>query len=889
MWLIHTKLEAPAPTERLIARQRLRRRLPAILRSRLALVHAPAGFGKTCVLAEWRRCLAAQRVRTAWLSLDEDDSEPLQFLAYLTASLAAAGVDMGSLGSAAERGLPDVPVPSLVAALDQCVRRTRGRTVVMLDDYHRLRRPEVHRAVAALIHALGARVTFVIAARELPRALAEDASLQASCVEIAGDELRFTADETQSLLERTVGRVTPDDVRVIVAGTDGWAIAVAAVRDWLQSGWSADRVREALSRPGADLGRYVTEQILASLGAPEHEFLLRTAIVDRFSAGLARSLAADLRVDDLIAALERKDLVVAMRDANGTWYRYHRLLTELALARLASARPYLVDELHRRAATWFFDAGLHAEAVQHALATGDHQLLAEMFERAGGWRLVIAGYVGLARNALTLIPPEVLREYPRAQLARVLVLAKLGQVDVARAEVERFRGTHLRRADATLAAECALLVACIDRYADEPVTAETIEEFVRLADALPPDDDVLRATHANILTTLQHEHGDLDAALETAFRATVHYRRMHSLFEVFVYVHQGSTLLESGRVRDAVETLRQAWQLARDTTGPNTETEAIAAAMLATALYARGERDEAQRLLDAALPGIENGESWYDVLAAAYRTALQLALGAGDPPAARRVVARARATAERRDMLRLRVQADVLAVHAFAAHVCRAADPEADAVARRLRDSVATLGNVRLASDASLALAALALSRGDARSAHAAAVRVVDEARRGPRRRTLLEARLLEVASLTALGEAASARLAFEAALALAMHEGWLQPFVDCGPSVREWFSLDATPVRPLRVRDRFLESIERATRRVAAPEPALALSERERAVAGLLGKGLSNKAIGRAMRVSDNTVKFHLKNIYAKLGVCTRREAARVLSGTRVTDAARN
>ena len=103
MWLIRTKLEPPAPTDRLIARPRLRRHLAAVLRSRLTLVHAPAGFGKTSLLAEWRRCLRARSLHTAWLSLDEHDSEPLQFLSYLTAALELSGLDVGHLGPAAEQ------------------------------------------------------------------------------------------------------------------------------------------------------------------------------------------------------------------------------------------------------------------------------------------------------------------------------------------------------------------------------------------------------------------------------------------------------------------------------------------------------------------------------------------------------------------------------------------------------------------------------------------------------------------------------------------------------------------------------------------------------------------------------------------------------------------
>src|SRR6185295_19359189 len=119
-----------------------------------------------------------------------------------------------------------------------------------------------------------------------------------------------------------------------------------------------------------------------------------------FCEPLANSLCADLDVDRIIAPLAAKDLVIALQDDHVHWFRYHRLLTELATTRLVRARPYLVDELHRRAAEWFFAAGLHAEAVQHAVATRDPRLLAWMFEQAGGWRLAVSGYVGLTRNAL---------------------------------------------------------------------------------------------------------------------------------------------------------------------------------------------------------------------------------------------------------------------------------------------------------------------------------------------------------------------------------------------------------------------------------------------------------------------------------------------------------
>src|SRR6185436_5151871 len=211
-------------------------------------------------------------------------------------------------------------------------------------------------------------------------------------------------------------------------------------------------------------------------------------------------------------------------------------------------------------------------------------------------------------NALTFISPQVMRDYPRAQLARVLMLAKLAQTDEAHRELERLKAMHLPSADSLLEKEAELLRALVDRYVDAPIDDEYFFAIESVANTVPRDHSPLRAAFANILCALQYERGELESGLTIGDDAIVHYRRMSSLFgEVFVYVHQGRLLHESGRLRDAEATLRQAWVLARDTTGPNTEAEAVAAVTLAAAVYERGDLDESESLLASALPAIEQG------------------------------------------------------------------------------------------------------------------------------------------------------------------------------------------------------------------------------------------------------------------------------------------
>lgn len=879
MWLIRTKLEPPAPTDRLIARPALRRRLPAILKSHLTLVHAPAGFGKTSLMAEWQRCLRSQNVRTAWLSVDEDDSDPLQFFAYLTGALEAAGVAVGQLGATAARGFPDVPISSITTAMARAIARTGGRTVVLIDDFQRLNADAIDRALSRLLRESSGALSFVIAARERPQ-LAQCTTLFPAQVEIGTAELRFSGEEARHLLAASAANLSDEQLERLLLQTDGWAIALVAVRQWFAQGWSAERVFSALAAPGPDLSRYLTEQILLSLTHDERDFLRATAPLERFNAELAALLHQHRGARDTIASLERKDLLVVHWDGGERWFRYHRLLSETVQAALAIEEPLRAVEVHRRAAQWFFDAGHHSDAVRHATLAGDSALLAQLFERAGGWRLIISGNIGLVRNALSRIPLDVLRSYPRSHLGWILMLGKQGRVAEARREFGLVREHEAIADDRLFRHETTIIEGCLLRYEDAPATSEYCALLVALHDALPEDQIVVRATCANILTAIQFENGNLEGALLAGDQAVAEYRAMHSLFgEVFVYVHQGCALIERGRLRDAEATLRQAWRLALDTTGPNTETEAVAACMLACALHARGERGEAAKLLGPSLAAIEKNEAWFELFATGYATAMALARTSDGTAAALAVLDGARGVAASRDLPRLEQFVDMLELRERVI-AGDTGSPRLLALEAQIRAQSCLQPPPRVAWRLEITLGRLALARRDYGRALTAFSLLAERCGAASHVQLQIEALLLAALAHAGQSQTARARESFDRAVGLAMFENYRQLFVECGSSILPLADAGTESGRLPRVRDRFLRAVTEEIRAALPPqadEPVL--SERERAVLRLLADGMSNKAIARALQVSDNTVKFHLKNIFSKLGVSSRAQAASALA----------
>jgi LuxR family maltose regulon positive regulatory protein len=409
--LVWTKLAPPTPRAGLIARVDLQGLLQAGLAGRLCLLDAPAGFGKTTLLAQWSAAAGGGRV--AWVSLDEGDNDPTRFWTYVVEALRTVepGVGASALG-ALRRASVDLRRAVLPGLLNE-LRGIDSPLVLVLDDYHLVTDARCHRMLGFFLEQLPAGVHVLLSTRVDPPLPLARMRAREELAELRVADLQFTGEEASALLNGAMGlRLASDDVERLAERTEGWAAGLYLAGLSLRGREDASAFIAAFHGDNRHIADYLTAEVLA--GQPEaiRSFLLRTSVPERLSGPLCDALLETEGSADLLAELERSNLFLVPLDEHHQWYRYHQLFRELLRLELASREPSLVPALHRRAAAWHRRAGHVDEAIDHATAAGDftdaNALIATRwleYWRRGRRATVLRWLDGLPEEAITADPP----------------------------------------------------------------------------------------------------------------------------------------------------------------------------------------------------------------------------------------------------------------------------------------------------------------------------------------------------------------------------------------------------------------------------------------------------------------------------------------------------
>ena len=898
--LLETKLYVPRPRRGLVLRPRLSERLDRGAGSKLVLVSAPAGFGKTTLLTEWLAAGPAaptdERL-AAWLSLDRGDNDPAAFWTYVIAALRTVASGVGESALA----LLDAPQPprieTVLTALLNDLGAVAGEIVLVLDDYHVIDARDVQDGMAFLLDHLPPWLHVVIASRADPALPLARMRARSELAEIRAAELRFTADEAAAYLNEMMGlRLTARDVAALEGRTEGW---IAALQLAALSMQGRDDVAGFIAGFAGDdryVVDYLAEEVLARQPERVHTFLLRTSILGRLSGPLCDAITGQAGGKAMLEALDRGNLFLVPLDDRRRWYRYHHLFADALQARLLDEQPGQVPDLHRRASEWHEQNGEQPEAVRHALAAGD-------FERAAGLvELAIPAILRTRQEArlrgwLEVLPDEVVQARPVLSVYFAGALLMGGELEGVEG---RLRDAERRLEPATgdhaepLVPSAEIVVADEEEYRRLPAVIETYRAGQALARGDAPgtvrhaqqaielareDDHLCRASAAALLGLVYWGSGDLEAGYRAYSACVEGLRRAGYIADTFgCSIALADIRSTQGRLGEALRTLEQALQLAGEQGGSvlrGTADMYVGMSEIAC------ERDDLHAATQLLLRGQELGEHtglpqnryrWRVAMARVAQAEGNLAgaLGLLDE-AERHYVS---------DFF-----PNVRPVPALRARIWIAQGRLGEALGWAREQGLSVDDDLSyLREFEHITLARLLLARdqgqGTERFAHEAArllERLLLAAEAGGRTGRVIEILVLRALAHQALGDLPAALGFLDRAVTLAEPEGYVRVFADEGPLMVALLRAAAKQgPRPDYVR-RLLAAAS-GTEHNGPTEQALIepLSERELDVLRLLGSELDGPAIARELMVSLNTMRTHTKNIYAKLAVTNRRAAVR-------------
>jgi LuxR family maltose regulon positive regulatory protein len=894
--LLETKLHIPRWRRSLVARPRLSERLSRGAESALTLVSAPAGFGKTTLLAEWLAVAAAGGRSVAWLSLDQRDNDPALFWTYLVAALNTGAPAIGA-GALALLRPPQPSNEAALVALINDLDAISDDVVLVLDDYHVIDARDVQDGMAFLLEHLPPQIHLVIASRTDPPLPLARLRGRGELAEIRAADLRFTPGEAAAYLNEVMGLVlTAADVAALEGRTEGWIAALQLAALSMQGREDTAAFIDGFAGDDRYIVDFLAEEILQRQPGHVQHFLLQTSILDRLSGPLCDAVTGQHGGKAKLAALERGNLFLVPLDDRRQWYRYHQLFADVLHARLLDEQPDDVPGLHRRASGWLQQNGDPSEAIRHALAAGDFGRAADLVE------LAIPAMLRSRQEAavlgwLELLPDEVVRVRPVLSVGFAGALLAGGEFEGVEARLRDAEGwldgaTGIRRGSHAPAAEMVVvddaefrrLPAEIELYraaqalvrGDGPGTVRHARQALELS---PADDHLGRASAAALMGLASWASGDLEAGHSGYAECMAGLRRAGHIADTFgCAIALADIRRTQGRLGEAMRTYEQALQRATQQGEPVLRGTAD---MYVGMSEVHRERDDLPAATQQLLCSQELGEH-IGLPQNRYRWRVAMARireAEGDLAGALDLLDEAE---------RLYVGdffPNVRPVPALGARVRVAQGELGEALgwAREqglsVDDDLSYLREFEHITLARVLLAQYTAKRAERSIQEATRLleRLLRAAEEGQRTGSVIEILVLQALAHQARDDIPAALASLRRAVTLAEPEGYVRIFADEGPPMA---SLLRAAAKQGIARDyvrRLLAAVNKAEDGTPASQGLIEpLSERELDVLRLLGTDLGGPDIARELIVSLNTVRTHTKNIYAKLGVNNRRAAVR-------------
>jgi LuxR family maltose regulon positive regulatory protein len=867
-------------------RKRLERRWAEINDRTAIVVTAPQGFGKTTLLAQWRRNWLERGAFVAWATLDAQDDRA-RFVDLLLFSLrAATGRESFALAATQNMLQANRELDALTTLLAE-VALLAAPTVVILDDAHRMPQETMRELLAYLLNNAPPNLQLLIGSRRPLELQLTDLMASGRMIELDARDLRLGLDESLEVLRARFGaRIGLDDAVRLHEITEGWPLGLQLAASTIERATDLHEVIGQLSARRGDMYRFFFESLLSRLPPEEAAFLVRISILEVVNAEICEAVTGRGEAAAYLERLARESPLVTEGE-HRDWWRLHSMARDFLLGQFDKLPAEERRGHYERAAAWYAGHGQLQDAARHALAAGNDELAGALAAQCL-FDIAREGRLAEARDWIRRLPPQAMEGDVHLQISVAWIMALGEDAGIVPSLVEQI--ARHPQFDDSCRFETALVIAAAGTHRDQPgLIADALRDWDHVPDRATP---LHAAAWVNSQANLAYLRGDFEGARQLLAASLGSASREPGMRLALGYGDMifGLSHLSEGNPARAIAVLRPRLELAEREVGRRTAVPAMLAGVLAAALYAHGDMDQVPEVLADRLDVIER-VAVPDPIMLAYRALAETALRRGEEARALEILVALRDLGRARDLPRMSLTglAGQVRIHAIRGRTQTAFELLAQLEAMSPVFEQPPYRAMQHHSRRTLALArAYACLAASDLDGAAGALRIAADAppsaRRGP---PALAVRALQALVAHEQGRPESRDMLAEV-VSLADLAG-MRSYVEWAHPLIAGMLAPAGAAASGQAAD---STQAGATRRARPPvpasgaaayppvEPAAAhptsglLTPREARILSLLAVGRANKEIARAMDIGEQTVKWHLKNVFFKLNAAGRKHA---------------
>ena len=801
-----TKLFVPHTRAKLVHRPSLIERLNNGLDRKLTLLSAPAGFGKTTLVSHWvenlrnNSKLESQPIKVAWLSLDQDDNDPVRFLNYFIAALNQIDGIETDLGRSALSMLqsPQPPSPSTVLiSLINELAVISEKIIFVLDDYHLIETKSIHQALIFLLENLPPQLHLVIASRQDPSLSLGLLRARNQLTELRAADLRFTSSEAADFLNQVMGlNLSSEDITELETRTEGWIAGLQLAAISMQGREDRAEFIKTFSGGHRLVLDFLIEEVLGQQTECIQSFLLQTAILDRMTGSLCDVLTGQENGQETLETLDRANLFIVPLDEERRWYRYHHLFADLLRQRLHQTTPEQIPEMHIRASKWLEQNELIDEAIEYSMRAEAYERSAQLIEEhvSALWQ---RNEHGKLQHWLGLLPIECIYSRPQLCVFHAMYLFPNGQLKAAdlslqaiEQALESNRGRRLESPNLDqeillsdndqmrLQGQLAAIRAFMASYTQENMQ-KVIQHAREALEYLPEQELAWRSPTLIALGDAYESQGQMGAAYKVRLEALATGEASGDIY-IFITVNLrlAEILRQQGKLQQVIDICDHMMRKAEESGISETPQVGLLLGIWGEVL---AEINDLDRAIDLTKKGVKltecGGDVWYNVLSNLYL--VRVLFSSGDIPGAEDVIHSVQNIAHETNL------------YHFALHQLSAWKARSWLVQGKLDDAYQWIEESELDPDGELTylhemenitFARILLAQNRFDETIRLLKRLLEATEIGGRISRMIEILALQALVYQSKGDTSHAISTLEQALILAKPEGFIHIFVDEGP-----------------------------------------------------------------------------------------------------------